>query len=69
MVAQKLIIGHMKTTVTQARTVVTKTGLSLPGTAILKAIFGARRSIKKNPMTKQMGNIKRISRRAEGKAL
>lgn len=49
--------------------VVTSRGLSFPGTAILKAILGARRSMKKNPMTKQMGNIKRISDKALGRAL
>ena len=67
-VAQKLMIGHMNATVTEARTSVTNSGLSTPGVTMRNAILGARRSIKQNPMTKQIGNMNVISCSASGRA-
>lgn len=63
-VAQKLMVGHIRHTVTQARTTVTKMGLSTPGVTCENAIFCAKGSMKKKLMTKQMGTINRISNRA-----
>ena len=66
-VAQKLITGHIRQTVTPALVSVTNRGRSLPGVTNWKAIFGARRSMKKNPMIKQMGNMRGISLKARRK--
>ena len=60
-VAHRLMVGHMRATVTPARTRVTRMGLSAPGLTWAKAMRWARGSRKKKLITKQMGSMMRSS--------